>query len=267
MFRYASCLAVLVVAAGSGQAATVPTGPVIAETGFNDAWGINSDGVANSPYQLGLPVVGQPPSEPGWAGPWTRTSPHYGPTMVQSSVTFEGDGAGAFSEISNTSRHWISPQDEQFIVECWMQFTADSLTAVYICGDDCTELNTAAQFVARQDRRVYVLDGVGDGSKPLEDTGFRWVPDEWHKFTQIIDYPNKTWRFFMDDVEYLAPDDLGFRGTPAPLYGINILSNVSHGTGVYLDHLRITAVPEPSALILLTIGTVGLLAYGWRRRN
>ncbi len=33
------------------------------------------------------------------------------------------------------------------------------------------------------------------------------------------------------------------------------------------DHYSIGWIPEPSTLILLTIGAVGLLAYGWRRRK
>lgn len=40
--------------------------------------------------------------------------------------------------------------------------------------------------------------------------------------------------------------------------------------GVYVDNVRVTispVIPEPSTLVLLTTGLVGLLAYAWRKRK
>ncbi len=132
---------------------------------------------------------------------------------------------------------------------------------MYVYGDQLNfaSSTTATSWEAEPDGRILVVDGIGDGSKPFEDTGFMWVPNQWHKFTQLVDYPNKTWRFFMDDEEYLAPDELGFRGNPPmPLDGINILSaSTDRGDeGVYMDELRISAIPEPSTLALLVMGAV-----------
>lgn len=271
MKTYASCLAVLLVlmSVGTERAAGVLVGPVIAETGFNDATGINSDGVANSPYELDSPLVGQPATgEVGWAGGWIQGDATTSAPVVQSTVTFEGDGAARFRPVSNTERQWTNPQDGQFVVESRMRFSADSRTAVYIFGSDFPPFDpsfTATMWHATPDGGISVLDGVGDGSKPFYDTGFAWVPDQWYKFTQFINYQNASWRFFMDDVEYVAPDTLGFRGTPPPLDGINILSQDSPGSGAYLDDLRIMAIPEPSTLILAAFGLLGLLLFHRRK--
>lgn len=269
MFRLTAFLVVVLVVVGTGQAATMPTGPVVAETGFNDASGINSDGAPHSPYRLNTSLPGQPGSEPGWLGPWHQQHLNDSIPTVQSQVAFEGDGAGWFPPISNTARQWTNPQAGRLIVEYQMRFTAGSLSALYTYGSEWPSgdpSNVATHWEAHPDGNITVVDGTGSGDGADEDTGFSWVPDQWHKFTQIIDYPNQTWRFFMDDVEYAAPDPLGFRGAPPPLDGIHVLSQASAGTGVYLDELRIM-VPEPSTLTLLAMAAIGLLLGGNRLRH
>lgn len=250
---------------------------LVAETGFNDALGINSDATPNSPYQLNATVDGQGAGEAGWSGTWSVTSGPMTNSTVQNAVTFEGDGALFIERTSNTFRQWAAPQSGLFQVDQYLRFTADSRTVVYLFDESLGGINQidshGVVWSAFPDGTVFVTDGIGDscGICSIEDTGFDWIPDTWHKFTTIVDVPDNTFRFFMDDIEYVAPDPLGFRGIPSQLDSVNYLEEVS-GNGAYVDSLRITvpetsAVPEPSTLTLWSLGAITLVGIGWRRRK
>ena len=114
------------------------------------------------------------------------------------------------------------------------------------------------------DGTIVAVDGTGNGcfTCPTEDTGFDWVPDTWHTIKQIIDVQSQSWRFFFDGTEYMAPDPLGFRGTPAQLDRIRYLSEVS-GAGTYVDHVQVV-VPEPSTV---TMGAIAAFVFTLGRRR
>src|SRR5262245_9308411 len=54
-----------------GEQLITSGGPTyLAQSGFNDASGIHSDPVPNSPYQLGASIHGLGGPEPGWTSGW-----------------------------------------------------------------------------------------------------------------------------------------------------------------------------------------------------
>lgn len=69
---------------------------------------------------------------------------------------------------------------------------------------------------------------------------------------------------------------LGGGAFSTPLFSSGSLAATPAGDGILsLDGYMwlagepsdITATPEPSTLVLLAVSTIGLLAYGWRRRR
>src|SRR5690242_3531805 len=69
---------------------------VIAASGFNDASGLNSDAIPNSPFTIGQTVDGRGAGEPGWSTLWTVQQggavgggEH---ALVLSAAAHEGDG-------------------------------------------------------------------------------------------------------------------------------------------------------------------------------
>src|SRR4051794_9926886 len=98
------CVAALWPAAHAGAAA------MVAQSGFNDAAGINSNITQDSPYTLGQTVDGRGSEEPGWAGPWSISrGGGAGGTeagTAQAAAAFEGDGGLALDGLPSTGEMW-----------------------------------------------------------------------------------------------------------------------------------------------------------------
>lgn len=231
----------------------------IAQAGFNDAAGINANATPNSPYTLGGPVNGAGLGEPGWSTNW------FGGGTVQTSTMFEGDGAVQITPVAAMGRNLATPQTGKFSIEQYVRFAAGARLVTYT--DQHTpegEIYQGAIWQAFPDGKFYAIDGVGDGAivAPQEFSGFTWQPNVWYKVGIAVDVAEQTWEFFVNDAKYLSPDPLGFRGTPTFLDRIRYQSE---GSGpVFVDALTIT--PEPSTVMIMSIGVALLLVAGAKRR-
>ena len=239
---------------------------IIAQTGFNDASGINGNATSNSPYSLGS-LNGGGAGESGWLAPWSG-SPTL--TTVQNSVVFEGDQALRLQPTFSPSRALAAPVTDGFFTQQYVRFDEGARFVAY------TELESHPEDIAFQgaiwqafpDHTFRVIDGVRDGANaaPTEITGFTWSPGVWYQIDTRVDVSKGTWDFYVNGNHYDAPDPLGFRGNAVALDRFRFLSE---GTGnVYLDGLTISAIPEPSSFIYSgLVGFAGMVYVAIRRRN
>src|SRR5687767_11375042 len=128
------------------ESRTVPTA-----AGFNDPAGINADPTADSPYKIDDTVVGRGTGEPGWAGPWARGVGFDGSALVQSAITFEGDGALRVANNTNgLSRDWAPASTAGVVIGSQMvYFPPDGGVQQYLQGDGHAD---------RRGRQVLVLE-------------------------------------------------------------------------------------------------------------
>ena len=216
---------------------TVPTA-----AGFNDAAGINADPTADSPYKLNDTVVGRGTGEPGWAEPWLRGVGFDGSALVQSAVTFEGDGALRVANNTNSiSRDWAPVSTAGPVtVSQMVYFPPDGGVQQYLQGDGANEVSaTTAQWHAVPNSNFFVLD-----SGVFEDTGIPVPENAWTRVDVFVDMTSRTYEFAVNGVKYTAPDPLGFRGDTPNLHRVVYL--LEHPAGYYLDALRVTF--EPTAV-------------------
>lgn len=196
------------------------TGPTLAETGFNDATGINASAAPNSPYALGAPAPGQGTGEPGWLEPWQNTA---NGAVISSVAPLEGDGSLELSgPNSQTGRRWQGVVGGEVSVSFRIKFDLGSAISVYLVDGTGGSINVnadavgAAQINVGSEGNVYVVDG-GDS----EFSGLVYTPDSWHEITFLIDQDAKTYRFVFDGELLETPDPLNFRGTPALVSAVN----------------------------------------------
>lgn len=245
---------------------------LIAACGFNDAAGINADGIPDSPYQANATALGRGAPEPGWTGTWTgwTGSSNF---VAQSDVFLEGDLA---LRIRNTSRglgystmREYPDQTGVFYLDLYVRPTnlvADGFS-VYTGPSSFNAQSVATHIGLGTSGWITALDG-----NSWENTGYLWVPGAWTRLTQEIDVPNQTYRLWINGEEYLAPDPLNFRHASATFVDdVRFLHTSSAGASpddVYVDAIRVLdsnpIIPEPSTLILLLVGAAGLLISGTR---
>lgn len=202
------------------------------QSGFNDSTGINSDGAPNSPFTLDSSLQGQGGAEPGWAAPWV-VSP--GSAEVLSvSGGFEGDGAAAFfGNTAAATRAVASPLESRFRVTFRVMIPGPITRDVIFRVQDSTGQGVnaiAVQINVESDFRVRVVDG---GS--VEETGIFLTPGTFHNVTVEVDPVTKTWIFFLDGVQFNAPDPLDFRGNPAQVDEVQFLNEIAAPNGSFLD--------------------------------
>jgi hypothetical protein len=252
---------------------------IIAETGFNDASGINSDGTANTPYTLGAQLHGNGAVETGWAGAWNQTTTVSATRgSVNTTTVFEGDGAARFESgpgtnsaantanfnrsMSSTFSTGIFTVDYYFRVE---QMTNNRTMVLYSGSNGGTQHSSLIQITHTAADGNFNLGGYhgnGAGGITLIDSNQDLAPNTWYKLTAKLDIDALNWDLLLNDAEVLS--DLGFRhNTSAALSWIQANvdrgNNATGGVGqiAYLDAVTISQVPEPSALLISACGVIG----------
>jgi hypothetical protein len=224
---------------------------VAAQSGFNDATGISSDATPDSPFTLGQTVAGRGVGEPGWAGPWgiSRGGGAGGAEAgtAQSFAAYEGDGGLFLEGRPNAGEMWANrflatPFTGKVIISQNVQLKSLGLLQSRP-GNGGVGTLVGAHWQFHADGHVFAGDGQLNGNVVFEDTGFTYTPNTWYKVSTIIDVPSQTYRFFFNDVEYLAPDPLNFRGD---IHSIDFVDYLAQ-TDVYVDNVSV--VPEPTAAL------------------
>lgn len=249
----------------------LPVGPVIAETGFNDATGINSTPTPDSPYTLGDTIRDRGEGESGWSNLWTLSaggglggSPSR--AVANTVLPLEGDASLFIKENDPQQPTWIhrslaESQYWPFIIEQHVRLPAGG-GVTSRPGQGGTGSLIGPQWSA-SGGTFWAFDGNGAGGGVFEDTGIPWTNMEWHKVTLHVNPITQTFDFFVDNQKYEAPDPLGFRGTIPSVFFIEYLTSQA----VWIDQLSIREIPEPSSFALAALGLLSLGCVDWRGRR
>jgi len=225
-------------------------------------------------YQLNANLWGQGQSEPEWGtntwGSWKDNGWAVSTGTVQAIADLDahkGDGdlrlRGTASGQVGAWRYWDVNQTTPFWVEQYVKITSGSTPFGGRIGTGGTVASTAVAW-AVGGGHFRALDGNGAGGGTSLDTGFAVTPMEWQKVSLLIDPTTRTYEFYVDDQRFSSPTPLRFRSNMASINHLNYLSNQQ----VWIDGIRVAAIPEPSTLALLAaVGAIGLATYGWRRRK
>ncbi|OWK38030.1 S1C family serine protease [Fimbriiglobus ruber] len=217
----------------------IADGTLIAESGFNDAKGINANPQPDSPFPLGKRGVEGGQGEPGWETNWAGLG--LDRVEYQSEVVYEGDGAlRIHGGTVQPHRRLSKPQTKALLIEQYVRVPSGGGFKAYVMGSD-GQTTLCGPHWGAEGGQFRVFDGDERGSGRWVDTGIDCVPDKWYKAVVLTDVKNHRWEFAVNDKKY-EHTDLHFRGRPDAIQGVNFL--VENAGGMYLDALRILPAPE-----------------------
>jgi hypothetical protein len=217
------------------------------------------------PFTAGIPVEGQGASEPGWAAPWRKLGGFGDRGHVVTSPTQEGNGAVQLfaDNVFGTSveREWsvIAPVVR---VDAYVYVTPGA----EMNGQIVTGTPESGQINPRRAGAWHIerSGGISVFDTTVNDfvsTGFHTLPNQWNKYSLIADTNTNTYSFLFNDERFNSPHPLPFMNPMFYVDGINL-----RASGVltsYVDHVTVTAIPEPSTLALSALGL--LIACSVRR--
>jgi hypothetical protein len=222
------------------------------------------------PFTVGITVDGQGGSEPGWASPWHKLGGFGDRGHVVSSPTQEGNGAVQLfaDQVFGTSveREWsnIVPVVR---VDAYVYVTPGaSMDGQIVTGaPGVGEINPrrAGNWRIDGSGAISVFDTITNGYTP---TGFATLPNQWNKYSLVADSNTHTYSFLFNDLPYNSPHPLPYLNSMEYVDGINLRALQTLTS--YIDHVTVTAVPEPGSIALGAVSLTALLGCcAWRRRT
>jgi hypothetical protein len=203
-------------------------------------------------------------------------------------ITVSGKDAGDLVEISSdrsvdaggTSLKFTDVKQPKAVISSGVTDTTTTwIASMYITGDYNDHANfsvgdSAANFGGYCLRGYPTAGNLGAWNGGLPDTGVAYPHDQWVTIGMVINGPAGTYDLYFAPGTTLTNSNLVLSGATmrneASVWDcLSVASGNSVLTGpMYLDELRVfDATPEPSAIVLLVTGLLGIVCYAWRKRK
>lgn len=198
---------------------------------------------------------------------WVQSVTDPGPStpgQFAGSSWANGQTAVAWPKISNANKTLATNQVVTFKLDVWEQSGTGASDQDQFIGTfgDTSYNNGSFDIKLGSDGSVWSYDSNSAFNARGTYSTNAWVP-----VTIVADFSAKTYHATVGSLAW----DGTFRtdtGTGNNTFQYMFLQHNGGGNGVF-DNLLITTgqVPEPSTLLLITTGSIGLLAYAWRKRK
>lgn len=196
---------------------------------------------------------------------WTLTSTAPDQAAIQTTYVHSGEqalglqqpAAGGTGSIA-LIKDFTAVNTGLLKVEYWaMPGDATDSTGVWIAVEDSrSSTKRAALFGFRSGVIAY-------NNGPWVNSTTAYTVGQWYKLTGIIDYNTRTWDFYLNDAPFAS--DLSFyHAAHTGMTNVRFYKGTSN-LGMAVDDLTVAAVPEPSSLLALLCGGVGLAGLARRK--